>query len=172
MKHVGLIADALAVLDAEGRRVRWTHYGDGPELAGVRERCEGFSSVVAEFPGSVPNAELLRIYALDRIDLFVNVSESEGLPISIMEACGVGTPVLATGVGGTGEIVHDGVNGRLLPTNPDPEGVAGAIAWFMDIPERDVLRMRHASRRIWEERFRAAENVRQLVCLLKEGDAA
>ena len=171
VKRVGLIADALAVLDAEGRRVRWTHYGDGPELARVRERCEGFSSVEAGFPGSVPNAELLRIYGLDRIDLFVNVSESEGLPISIMEACGVGAPVLATGVGGTGEIVRDGENGRLLPANPDPEGVAGAIAWFMDIPEGDVLRMRHASRRIWGERFRAAENVRQLVCLLKGGDA-
>lgn len=172
VKRVGLIADALAVLDAEGRRVRWTHYGDGPELAWVRERCEGLSSVAAEFPGSVPNAELLRTYGRDRIDLFVNVSESEGLPISIMEACGVGAPVLATGVGGTGEVVRDGENGRLLPADPDPDEIASAIVRLMDMPEKDALRMRRASRRIWEERFRAAENVRQLVDLLKGGDAA
>lgn len=172
VKRVGLIADALAVLDAEGRRVRWTHYGDGPELAEVKERCRGFSSVAAEFPGSVPNAELLRIYGRDRIDLFVNVSESEGLPISIMEACGVGAPVLATGVGGTGEIVEDGANGRLLPADLSPEEIASAIAWFMDMPEGDALRMRCASRRIWADRFRASENVRRLVGLLKGGDAA
>lgn len=170
VKRVGLIAGALAVLDVGGRRVRWTHYGDGPELASVKERCKGFSSVMAEFPGSVPNAELLRIYGRDRIDLFVNVSESEGLPISIMEACGVGVPVLATGVGGTGEIVEDGVNGRLLPADPAPEVVARTIAWFMDVEEDDALRMRRASRRVWAERFRAAENVRQLVSLLKGGD--
>lgn len=172
VKRVGLIADALAALDAEGRRVRWTHYGDGPELADVKERCEGLSSVAAEFPGSVPNAELLRVYGRDRIDLFVNVSMSEGLPISIMEACGVGAPVLATGVGGTGEIVRDGDNGRLLPADPDTGAIASAIARFMDMPKEDALRMRRASRRIWEERFRAAENVRQLVGLLKGGDAA
>lgn len=172
VKRVGLIAEALATLDAVGRRVRWTHYGDGPELSGVKKRCEVFSSVEAEFPGSVPNAELLRIYGRDRIDLFVNVSESEGLPISIMEACGVGAPVLATGVGGTGEVVRDGENGRLLPVDPTPEGVARAIAWFMDMPEGDALRMRRASRRVWAESFRAAENVRQLEGLLKGGDAA
>ncbi len=172
VKRVGLIADALAVLDAEGRRVRWTHYGDGPELEGVKEMCGGFSSVEVEFPGSVPNAELLHVYCRDRIDLFVNVSESEGLPISIMEACGVGTPVLATDVGGTGEIVHDGENGRLLPANPNPNGIASAIAGFMNMAEDDVLLMRRASRRIWEERFRAAENVRHLVDYLKGDDAA
>lgn len=172
VKRVGLIADALAVLDAGGRRVRWTHYGDGPELSGVKERCEGFSSVETEFPGSVPNAELLRIYGRDRIDLFVNVSESEGLPISIMEACGVGAPVLATGVGGTGEVVHDGENGRLLPANPNSSEIASAIAGFMGMVGEDVLLMRCASRRIWEEHFRAAENVRQLVGHLKGGDIA
>lgn len=170
VKRVTLIADALAILDAEGRRMRWTHYGDGPELAGIKERCRGFSSVAAEFPGSVPNSELLRIYSQDRIDLFVNVSESEGLPISIMEACGVGTPVLATSVGGTGEIVHDGENGRLLPANPNQNEIASAIGGFMDMSGEDALLMRHASRRIWENKFRTIENARQLVGLLKEGD--
>ncbi len=172
VKRVGLIADALALLDAEGRRVRWTHYGDGPDLASVKKKCAGFSSVEVSFPGSVRNAELLRIYGRGRIDLFVNVSESEGLPISIMEACGVGAPVLATNVGGTGEIVEDGGNGKLLSANPAPEEIAQAIAWFMGIPEKDVLRMRRTSRGVWERQFRAAENVRQLLNLLKGGDAA
>lgn len=172
VKRVGLIADALAILDAWGKRVRWTHYGDGPELAGVKRRCEEFSSVDAEFPGSVPNAELLRSYGRDHIDLFVNVSESEGIPISIMEACGVGAPVLATDVGGTGEIVHDGENGRLLPANPNSDEIASAIAGFINMAEEDVFLMRRASRRIWEKHFRAAENVRQLVGHLKGGDTA
>ena len=172
LKRVGLIADALAVLDVQGRCVKWTHYGDGPELISVKRKCEQFSSVVAEFPGSVPNMDLLDIYCQDRIDLFVNVSESEGLPISIMEACGVSAPVLATEVGGTREIVHQGLNGFLLPLDLEPYVLASAIIKLMDMPEEDVLNMRRASRRIWENHFRANSNIEQLVSLLKGGDTA
>lgn len=172
VKRIGLIADALAILDAEGRRVRWTHYGDGSELPATRERCAGFSSVVAEFPGSVQNADLLQSYGEERIDLFINASESEGLPISIMEACGVGAPVLATDVGGTREVVEDGANGVLLPADPDTEEIACAIVAFVEMDDEETLRMRQASRRVWESRFRAAKNVGRLVDLLEGGGVA
>ena len=44
----------------------------------------------------------------------MNVSESEGIPVSIMEASSFGIPVIATNVGGVGEIVENGYNGLLL----------------------------------------------------------
>ncbi|NCO54621.1 MAG: glycosyltransferase, partial [Bacteroidetes bacterium] len=43
------------------------------------------------------------------VDLFINVSESEGIPVSIMEALSAGIPVIATNVGGTNEIVNNDV---------------------------------------------------------------
>ena len=162
VKRVPLIAEALRLLDAEGEQLVWTHYGDGPELQHAREACGSFNSVLAELPGSVSNAELLERYGSEHIDLFVNVSESEGLPISIMEACGIGIPVLATDVGGVREIVRDGENGKLLVPNPTPEQVAKAIKGSMDMSAERAVGMRRASRAIWSEEFRARSNVGQL----------
>lgn len=173
VKRVPLIAEAMRLLDAEGARLVWTHYGDGPELKGVREACDSFSSVRAELPGSISNAELLERYGSEHIDLFVNVSESEGLPISIMEACGIGVPVLATDVGGVREIVRDGENGTLLAPSPTPGQVADAIKESMNVSAERAAEMRRASRAVWFEKFRTRSNVEQLARALGvEGEDA
>lgn len=172
VKRVGLIAEALRFLDSDGISLRWTHYGDGPKLDEIKNACLGFTSVAAEFPGNVPNTELLRLYGDMDIDLFINVSASEGLPISIMEACGFGVPILATDVGGTHEIVLDGVNGRLLPEKPSATQVADSIKKFIDMPAEAARRMRSASRQIWGLKFRASKNVASLKSLLKGGEVA
>ena len=64
--------------------------------------------------GNTANSEVMRRYGKMNVDVFVNVSENEGLPISIMEATSFGMPVIATDVGGTSEIVKNGENGFLI----------------------------------------------------------
>lgn len=162
VKRVGLIADAIALLDADGVRAEWTHFGDGEGLAGVKAKVASLSNVRCEFPGNVPNAELLGVYGRRDFDLFVNASESEGLPISLMEACGAGVPVLATDVGGTREIVRPGEDGDLLPADVTARQLADAIEAFAVLSDRDRLFLRRGARRVWEEDFRAASNVNQL----------
>lgn len=169
VKRVHLIADALALLDREGIQLQWIHYGDGPLLPEIRKACSAFTTVKASFPGNVPNSKLLHIYSQHHLDLFINVSSSEGLPISIMEACGISLPILATDVGGTSEIVHDGINGRLLPPDFSPQDLADNIQSFMSSDTASLTRMRQASRRIWKNSFRAVENVQQLAHILTEG---
>ncbi|MGZ4155387.1 MAG: glycosyltransferase, partial [Actinomycetota bacterium] len=64
----------------------------------------------------------------------------ENFPHSVVEGLAVGTPVIATNVGGVREIVTDGVNGLLVPPH-DPEALAGAIReFFTHAALRDRLR--------------------------------
>lgn len=163
VKRVPLLAKAITLLDAEGLRVEWTHYGDGPQLEEARVACSLLSRSTAKFAGALPNDALLGEYAAKHFDLFVNVSSSEGLPLSIMEACGCGIPVIATDVGGTHEIVSDGVNGFLLPSDCGPEDVAAAIKRFVFLDKAEGACMRRTARAVWEKGFRLEANVEGLV---------
>lgn len=69
-----------------------------------------------------------------RSDLFVLPSRSEGIANALMEAIGLGKAVLATDVGGTGEVVSHGVNGYLC--QPSPESIAAGIVYFLKNPAK------------------------------------
>lgn len=69
------------------------------------------------FMGSRPNAGAYNEYA----DLFILLSNYEGLPMTIIEAMAFGKPVVASNVGGINEIVVDGENGYTV------ENKAGAF---------------------------------------------
>jgi glycosyltransferase involved in cell wall biosynthesis len=68
--------------------------------------------------------ELLPLY--DAFDLFVQASNSEGLPNVLLEASSAGLPIVATDAGGTREVVRDGETGLLVPTD-DLDSLAGAM---------------------------------------------
>jgi glycosyltransferase involved in cell wall biosynthesis len=72
-------------------------------------------------------------------------------------------PVVATDVGGTGEVVRQGVTGLLVPAK-EPVPLAGAIAEVLSAPER-ARRMGRQGREIVQERFSARAMVRQMESL-------
>ena len=103
VKRVDLLCDALAKLKVP---FEWTHFGDGPYRNDIEASTQNFPTWGhANFCGRVSNAEVLAYYATHPVDVFVNVSSSEGVPVSIMEAMAAGIPCIATDVGGTSEIV-------------------------------------------------------------------
>ncbi len=65
-------------------------------------------------------------------DLFINTSESEALSFAIIEALGYGLPIVATNVGGTGDIVNNKTDCGLLFEYGDAKGGAKAIKSIMD----------------------------------------
>ena len=83
------------------------------------------------FKGRTDNETIHRFYAENHIDLFINVSKSEGVPVSIMEAISYGIPVLATDVGGTAEIVTDAI-GKLMNKDLGPAELAKYIKTFFE----------------------------------------
>ena len=96
-------------------------------------------------------------------DVFVLSSHDEGMSNAILEAMALEKPVVATDVGGTGEVVRHGRNGLLVPAK-DPVPLASAIAEIVAAPERAV-EMGRLGRRIVQERFSARAMVSQMEAL-------
>lgn len=71
-------------------------------------------------------------------DIFALTSDSEGFPISLLEAMAAGRPVVATRVGGVPELVIDGTTGKLTPPG-DAGAVAEALAFFADPSDRKAF---------------------------------
>ena len=76
------------------------------------------------------------------VDLFVNLSTTEGLPVSIMEAMAHRIPAIATEVGGTPEIVIDGTNWSfIIELNFSNEQLVNAIKkiYFLDVKHKEKI---------------------------------
>jgi L-malate glycosyltransferase len=97
---------------------------------------------------------------LSAFDIFVLSSHDEGMSNAILEAMAMEKPVVATDVGGTGEVLRHGRSGLLVPPK-DPEALAAAINEMLGQPAR-AREMGRFGRRIVEEGFSARAMVRQM----------
>jgi glycosyltransferase involved in cell wall biosynthesis len=73
------------------------------------------------------------VSAMAALDIFVLSSHYEGLGVVLLEASALGVPVVSTRVGGTQDIVDDGITGLFAPAH-DPAGLAAAIQRLLDDP--------------------------------------
>jgi len=104
--------------------------GEGPYLERLRELARSMPlDSRARFLGPQPRQAVFEL--LRAADAALLSSSWENFPHMVVEALAVGTPVLATHVGGVTEILRDGENGLLVPMN-DPEALAGAIRRYFD----------------------------------------
>lgn len=131
LKRIDLLIKGLQVLGnlQTTHQFEWTHIGDGPLRNDLEQMAEDLlpPNVNHRFLGYVPEGGVISYYQNNPVDVFVNVSFSEGTPVSIMEAQSCGIVVIATDAGGNSEIVSM-ENGLLLSLNPDPLEIADAIS--------------------------------------------
>jgi glycosyltransferase involved in cell wall biosynthesis len=115
------LGDALAAV-ARVDGVRLVLAGDGPERASLESRSRdlGLDGRV-RFLGARPREDVLRLFRA--ADAALLTSAWENLPHGVLEALAVGTPVIATAVGGVPEVVREGENGLLVSP-----GDVGALA--------------------------------------------
>ena len=173
VKRVDLLLKALAICEkqCECPPFLWVCIGDGPQRKQLETSVHRqLRHTRVQFLGNMENMKVIDWYSQNYIDLFINVSESEGLPVSIMEAQSFGIPVLATDVGGTAEIIHSGENGQLLPKELTSEQLAQEIISFMKLPKEKIKQLRKNSREIWQRKFSAEKNYEQFAKLLCESE--
>lgn len=137
--------------------------GDG-ELRAELQQCaddEGVRDHV-HFLGDRDDVHTL----LQGLDQFVLSSLSEGYSMALLEACAVGLPIVATDVGGNGEIVRDGDTGRLVPAR-DPAALASAMLALLQEPAQAMALGRAA--RAWVEHHGSLEAMAMRYIRLYQG---
>jgi glycosyltransferase involved in cell wall biosynthesis len=107
------------------------------------------------------------------LDVFVQSSDTEGTPNAVLEAMALEVPVVATSVGGTVDLITDGVHGRLVPRR-HPDALAAAIARTLDDPAASASQVAAARKRVEQELSfaRRMETVEKIYEELVEDGAA
>jgi glycosyltransferase involved in cell wall biosynthesis len=109
--------------------------GDGPLRPQVEEYANRLNNRV-KFVGWVPHDELPEY--LNKLELLVLPSYTEGLPNIMLEAMACGTPVLAAPVGAIPGIIKDGETGFIMENN-SPECIAKNIVRALDHPNLEQI---------------------------------
>ncbi len=161
LKRIDLLVYSLAKIKFN---IKWIHFGDGEKLNELLNLSKHIlpNNIEYEFRGRVENQEVLDFYKNNNPSLFINVSSSEGVPVSIMEAMSYGIPVIASDVGGNSEIVNND-NGYLIEPNPKPKLVAEKIKEFYNSTLEIKNKKRMAAFKMWEEKFNAEKNYTSFV---------
>lgn len=164
VKRVELISEALQLLP--NYKIEWTHLGGGVLMDNLKKKVKSLpSNIKVNLKGRVPNPEIYQSYRDIQPHLFINVSSSEGVPVSIMEAMSFGIPCMATDVGGNSEIVTH-KNGCLLPPQSTAKEIAQEIERFIQMEDSDYQKYAKETYRTWKEEYNADKNYTEFVELL------
>ena len=159
LKRIELIPK---VLDKLNLPVHWVHFGDGPMFNLVKKNAQNMSASTFKQYGTVPNSMVHEFYAKHDVGLFISLSESEGIPVSMMEAIAYGIPVFSTDVGGVKEIVSSSVGVTIpieTPTNQISDMLADMISEISRYNRSQIID-------IFRSKFSAAENYQSFYYLI------
>lgn len=144
----------------------WTHIGAGEEYRKTRAFARKMlpENVTVDFLGNLDNAAVFDFYKNHFVDLFINTSISEGIPVTFMEAMSCSIPVMALDVGGISEIVNND-NGILLDKKASYDTIAEALHHIVNNKTSLVDKKSHA-RDTWDHYYNANHNYRVFVEVL------
>ena len=113
------------------------------------------------------NAQVLGFYREHRVEALISFSESEGLPVSMMEAISFGVPIVAIGVHGVPEIVNE-ATGVLLRPDAGPEEMAVGIARALEPGRFDSAGIREFFRKHFDAGLNYNRFVDALIALRQD----
>jgi len=165
LKRVSLIMDAISLI--KGHDIRWYHFVDGLLMDDLQQQAltqlSSMDNVKYFFMGHKSTEDIYEFYKSEKIDCFITLSESEGLPVSVMEAMAFSMPIIATNVGGISELI-DG-NGILLDEDVTAEQAAKAVCEVINASDTELNKMREKSFHMWSDRYNICSNSEKLAKL-------
>ena len=160
-KRIDFLVDCISKLKMN---VRWVHIGGGYKklyfqqiLSLANEKLGDLKNISFEFTGNITNNEVYELYRKNQIDLLINLSLSEGLPVTFMEAFSFAIPVLATDVGGVKEIINH-KNGILVKKCVSSVIIANKIKDFWALNVKEIKKMKINAYEKWKNEFNSEVN--------------
>lgn len=161
LKRLPLIAE---VLNRSSLPIRWIHFGG--ESSAIIDLKNSLPKLRDEieiiWKGRVENDEIQSFYASNYIDLLINLSSYEGIPVSMMEAISFGIPLFTNSVGGISEITCE-KTGVLLPEGLPVERVVAQLEDFLLSGKTRDTKFRTEVKQFWAENFSAQHNHKLLI---------
>lgn len=170
-KRVNLIAEVISKLDA---KINWYHIGNAAYDKEHFKILEKFSEQVFAdkkninyyLLGRLSNSEVENFLKTNNIDLFINLSLSEGIPVTFMEVMTLGIPVFATNVGGVNEIINE-KNGVLIEKNLNALKISKILSNFISKDVKEIDKYRFNAFQQWEKNYNASNNYQNFIKKLK-----
>ncbi|HYO91459.1 MAG TPA: glycosyltransferase family 4 protein [Pyrinomonadaceae bacterium] len=128
--NVGCVLRAFALVQQRFPDARLTVAGDGSQRAELEKLARDLNLRHVEFTGLIAPDKMVELY--DAADIFLNGSEVDNMPLSLLEAFAAGLPVVTTNAGGIPYIVADEETGFVIPMGDHAAMAERAIRLLTD----------------------------------------
>lgn len=161
VKRLHLLIEALSIIDEI--EIEWTHIGAWSDATLWHKQYAidllgSKKNVKFTILGELSILEVRKYLDSHNADFLINVSESEGLPVSMMESLAAGVPVISTAVGGVPEIISHKYNGCLMPPNPNSEEISRFLLEVSKIRRAEYEAMSLNARSDFDTKWKASKN--------------
>jgi glycosyltransferase involved in cell wall biosynthesis len=161
VKRIDRIIDALSKV--ENCTIDWTHIGSAPKLNDpifemARQKLAALPHVSYQFAGERSKEQVYEHLRSNSSDVLLCTSESEGIPVSMMESLGFGLPVLSVNVGGIAELVIDGENGELMKADATSSEIATVLEKWAGLSENEFELLSSKAYSSYLQYFSASNN--------------
>lgn len=165
LKRIDKIMDAINSFSIKHNiKVKWIHIGAGELFDELKKRAlnivEENGNFTADFLGQLSNGEVHNWLLENNVNVFINSSESEGVPVSIMEAMSYGIPTIAPNIGGISDLVNE-QNGFLMSSNADISEIVIGLETILF--SKDILAYRKNARATVEDKYNSEKNYKEFV---------
>lgn len=156
---------AMAKLRDEGIDIHYQLAGEGPERAAIEQEIADLGlQAQVDMLGSVAEDTILSLLQQADALALTSIQKGEAAPVAVMEAMACGVPPVCSIIGGTADMIEDGVDGFLVPQE-DVEAIAAAtrkLATDPDLRARMSAAARKKAADVFDHRANAARLLQEI----------